>query len=104
MSNWIDVAAEADLFEGACNAVTPENHDIAIFKVDDGVFAMNNECTHGNARLCEGFVEGTFVECPFHQALFDVRDGSVGCGPATEAAKSWPVKIENGRVYLSLDS
>ncbi len=103
MSNWIDVAAEADLFEGAGIAVAPAGQDIALFKLDDGgVYAINNECSHGNAKLCDGFVEGHMVECPFHQALFDVRDGSVGCGPATEPAKSWPVKIEDGRVYLDL--
>lgn len=104
MSNWIDVAAEADLFEGAGVAVTPQGCDIAIFKLDDGVFAIDNMCSHGNARLCDGFVEGHTVECPFHQALFDVRDGSVACGPATEPMKSWPVKIENGRVFLNLSS
>jgi len=102
MSQWIDVAAEADLFEGAGIAVTPQDHDIAIFKVDDGVFAINNVCSHGNAKLCEGFVEGNYVECPFHQALFDVRDGTVGCGPATEPVKAWPVKIESGRVFIDL--
>jgi naphthalene 1,2-dioxygenase system ferredoxin subunit len=104
MTPWTDVAAEADLFEGAGIAVTPEGQDIALFKLDDGsVYAINNLCTHGNAKLCDGFVEGHHVECPFHQALFDVRDGSVGCGPATEPAKSWPVKIEGGRVYLDLN-
>ncbi len=103
MTSWIDVAAEADLFEGAGIAVAPEGQDIALFKLDDGcVYAINNECSHGNAKLCDGFVEGHMVECPFHQALFDVRDGSVGCGPATEPVKSWPVKIEDGRVYLDL--
>ena len=102
MSNWTDVAAEADLFEGAGMAVTLENHDIAIFKLEEGVYAINNDCSHGNAKLCDGFVEGNFVECPFHQAMFDVRNGSVQCGPATEAVKSWPVKIENGRVFLNL--
>jgi naphthalene 1,2-dioxygenase system ferredoxin subunit len=102
MSNWTDVASEADLFEGAGIAVAPLNHDIAIFKIDEGVFAINNECSHGNAKLCEGFVEGHFVECPFHQAQFDLRDGSIACGPATEPAKVWPVIIENGRVFLDL--
>jgi naphthalene 1,2-dioxygenase ferredoxin component len=43
------------------------------------------------------------VECPFHQAMFDVRDGTVTCGPATEPVKSWPVKIENDKVYLDLN-
>jgi naphthalene 1,2-dioxygenase system ferredoxin subunit len=104
MTLWTDVAAEADLFEGAGIAVTPEGQDIALFKLDDGsVYAINNLCSHGNAKLCDGFVEGHHVECPFHQALFDVRDGSVSCGPATEPAKSWPVKIEDGRVYLDLN-
>ncbi len=102
MSNWTDVAAEADLFEGAGMSVTLENHDIAIFKLEEGVYAINNDCSHGNAKLCDGFVEGNFVECPFHQAMFDVRNGSVQFGPATEAVQSWPVKIENGRVFLNL--
>ena len=104
MSNWTDVAAEADLFEGAGIAVTPAGHDIAVFKLDDGVYAIDNLCSHGNAKLCDGFVDGHHVECPFHQALFDVRDGSVGCGPATEPVKSWPVKIEGCRVWLNLSA
>jgi naphthalene 1,2-dioxygenase system ferredoxin subunit len=102
MTNWIDVAAEADLFEGAGIAVTPEGQDIALFSVDGEVFAINNLCTHGNAKLCDGFVEGDHVECPFHQAQFSLRDGSVACGPATEPAKTWPVKVEGGRVFLQL--
>jgi naphthalene 1,2-dioxygenase system ferredoxin subunit len=102
MSNWTDIGAEADLFEGAGIAVTPAGHDIAVFKLDDGVYAIDNQCSHGNAKLCDGFVEGHWVECPFHQAQFDVRDGTVSCGPATEAVKSWPVKIENGRVFVDL--
>ena len=102
MSNWIDVAAEADLFEGVGIAVAPEGQDIALFSVEGEVFAINNLCSHGNAKLCDGFVEGRHVECPFHQAQFSLRDGSVQCGPATEAVKSWPVKIEGGRVLLQL--
>jgi naphthalene 1,2-dioxygenase ferredoxin component len=98
-TEWTAVAAEADLFDGAGIAVTPEDQDIAVFKLEDGgVFAINNLCSHGNAKLCDGFVEGHRVECPFHS----LRDGSVACGPATEPAKTWPVKIEGGRVFLQL--
>jgi naphthalene 1,2-dioxygenase system ferredoxin subunit len=102
MSNWTDVAAQADLFEGAGIAVAAQGLDIALFSVEGEVFAIDNVCSHGNARLCDGFVEGDAVECPFHQAQFNLRDGSVRCGPATEPVKSWPVKIEGGRVFLQL--
>jgi len=104
MNDWTDVAAEADLFEGAGIAVTPYGRDIALFKLEEGVYAVDNLCTHGHAKLCDGFVEGHQVECPFHQALFDLRDGSVACGPATEPVRSWPVKVEGGRVFLKLQS
>jgi naphthalene 1,2-dioxygenase system ferredoxin subunit len=102
MNDWTDVAAEADLFEGAGIAVTPNGHDIALFKLEEGVYAIDNLCTHGHAKLCDGFVDGHQVECPYHQALFDLRDGSVTCGPATEPVRSWPVKVEGGRVLLKL--
>jgi naphthalene 1,2-dioxygenase ferredoxin component len=100
VKNWTDVAAEADLFEGAGIAIAHGDFEIGLFKLEDGVYAIDNVCTHGHAKLCDGFVDGYIVECPFHQALFDVRDGSVTCGPATTPVKSWPLKIENGRVFL----
>jgi naphthalene 1,2-dioxygenase system ferredoxin subunit len=102
MSNWIDVAAQADLFDGVGMGVTPEGRDIALFSVEGEVFAIDNLCSHGDARLCDGFVEDHQVECPYHQAMFNLRDGTVSCGPATEPVKSWPVKIEGGRVLLQL--
>lgn len=102
MSQWIDVAAQADLFEGAGISVVLGEVEIALFKLADKVYAIDNICTHGNARLCEGYVEGHSVECPFHQALFDLRDGSVQCGPATIPVKSWPIRLEGDRVYLNL--
>lgn len=103
-STWTDVAALADLFDGAGIPVTPDGKDIALFSVQGEVFAIDNLCSHGMAKLCEGFVDGDHVECPFHQALFSLRDGSVSCGPATEPVKSWPVKVEQGRVLLQLDA
>jgi len=102
-NDWTDVAAEADLFEGAGIAVDVAGHEIALFKLEDAVFALDNQCTHGAAKLCDGFVEGHQIECPFHQALFDLRDGTVICGPATDPVRAWPVRVEGGRVLLGMD-
>lgn len=99
---WIDALALQDLLSDDVTAIALAGLDIAIYTVGDAVYATDNLCTHGNARLCDGFLEGHEIECPLHQGKFDVRDGKPLCEPATEALRSYPIKIEGGRVYIEL--
>lgn len=103
MSNWIDAMAAEDLPTDDVIGVAADGRDLALYTVGDEVFATDNLCTHGHARLCDGFLEGHEIECPLHQGKFDVRTGVPTCAPATEAIRSYPVKIEGGRVWLALD-
>lgn len=100
---WIDAAAESELWEGAGTSVLVRGRDIAVFRIGDAAYATDNLCTHGHARLCDGFVEGHEIECPLHQGRFDLRTGQPTCAPATVALKTYPVRIDSGRVFLSLD-
>ncbi len=100
--NWKDLMAQDDVFPNEVIGVQFEGHDLAIYDVEGEVFATNNICNHGNARLCEGFLEGYEIECPHHQGRFDVRDGKALCAPLTENQATYPVKIENGRVFIDL--
>ncbi|WP_028601688.1 non-heme iron oxygenase ferredoxin subunit [Ottowia thiooxydans] len=103
MSQWIDVAAEDEIFEGSAIAVTPQGRDIAVYKTESGeVFATNNICSHGNARLCDGYLEGHEVECPHHQGRFDIRSGQPTEPPCIAPIKTYPVKINGGRVFLEI--
>ena len=61
-----------------------------IYTVGDAVYATDNICTHGQARLCDGFLDGHEIECPLHQGKFDVRDGRPTCEPVDEAAAQLP--------------
>ncbi|HET9976495.1 MAG TPA: non-heme iron oxygenase ferredoxin subunit [Burkholderiaceae bacterium] len=99
---WTDVAAVDDLFDGASIAVVAAGREIALHSVDGVPFATDNLCTHGAGRLCDGFLEGHEIECPLHQGRFDVRSGAATCPPATEAIRSYPVRIEAGRVFVAL--
>jgi nitrite reductase/ring-hydroxylating ferredoxin subunit len=40
------------------------------------------------------------VECPLHQGLFDIRDGSPQGPPVTEAVPSYETKVEGGAVFV----
>ncbi len=100
---WIDAAAESDLWDDAGVSVVAQGRDIALFRTGGVVYALDNLCTHGQARLCDGFVEGFEIECPLHQGRFDLRGGAPTCAPVTEGVNTYPVRIEGGRVFLSLD-
>ena len=100
---WNDVAAADDLWDGAGLAVQADGRELAVFRVGDEVYATEALCTHGNARLCDGFVEGHEVECPLHQARFDLRSGVPSCGPATVPVQVFRARIEGDRVQVALD-
>jgi len=102
-TGWIDALAAEDLPENDVLGVDVAGRDIALHVVGDAVYATDNLCSHGNARLCVGFLDGYEIECPLHQGKFDVRDGKPTCDPVTEALRSYPVKVEGGRVFLQLD-
>jgi naphthalene 1,2-dioxygenase ferredoxin component len=72
----------------------------AVFQVDGTIYVTDNLCTHGNARLCDGFLEGFEIECPMHQGRFDIRTGTPLCAPLVQPLACYPVKIENGFVCI----
>lgn len=100
--NWIDVAARDDIPEDDVTAAMAGSVELALYGVNGSVFATDNICTHGHARLCDGFLDGHEIECPLHQGKFDIRDGRPTCEPVTEALRSYSVKIEGNRVYVDL--
>lgn len=102
--NWIDAAAADAVPEEDVIAVAIAGKEVALYGVDGEVYATDNICTHGHARLCDGFLEGTEIECPLHQGKFDVRTGKAMCAPLTEDIRTYPVKIENGRVYVDMSA
>ena len=100
---WIDATAVDDVPEDDVIGVLVGDRDIALYNAGGEIFATDNICTHGHARLCDGFLDGHDIECPLHQGKFDVRNGKATCEPATEALRTYPVRIEGQRVFLQID-
>ncbi len=101
--NWIDAVAMSDIPEGDVIGVKVGGKDIALYEVEGEVFATDNICTHGHARMSDGFLEGREIECPLHQGKFDVCTGKALCAPLTENIRTYAVKIQDLRVMLHLD-
>lgn len=101
-TRWIDAVDEAHIPEDDVVGLQVLGKDIAFYKVGGSVYATDNICTHGHARLCDGFLDGFAIECPLHQGRFDIRDGHGLCEPIQSDIRSYPVRIEAGRVFLQL--
>jgi naphthalene 1,2-dioxygenase system ferredoxin subunit len=101
---WVDAAAVDDVPADDVVGIDVQGRDIALYGTEDGIHATDNICTHGHARLCDGFLEGHEIECPLHQGRFDVRTGKAMCAPLTEDLRSYPVKIEGGRIFLAFEA
>jgi naphthalene 1,2-dioxygenase ferredoxin component len=102
-AHWIDALAVDELPADGLAGISVAGRDIALYVVDDRVYATDNLCTHGHARLCDGFLIGEEIECPLHQGRFDVRNGTPTCEPAVEALRCYPVKVVGQRVWLQID-
>lgn len=104
MSNWIEVVALNDVPKLGARVVDANEMQIAVFRTsDDQVFAIRNACPHKGGPLSEGIVHGTTVTCPLHNWKINLESGEA-LAPDVGCTNRFPAKVEDGKVYLSLDS
>lgn len=79
------------------------DREIVICHTREGIFALDNICSHAHARMNEGRLKGCKLICPLHGASFDVRDGRVLGGPATQALPHYAVRVVEGVIEVAVD-
>jgi 3-phenylpropionate/trans-cinnamate dioxygenase ferredoxin subunit len=103
VSNWIK----------ACNANDVEKEDVIPVELDgdqyaiyrssgDEYYATDGLCTHESTLLADGLVMGYVIECPKHNGRFDYRTGEGKGAPICVNLTTYPVKVEDGIVYVDL--
>ncbi|QSB02789.1 non-heme iron oxygenase ferredoxin subunit [Methylomonas sp. EFPC1] len=100
MSDWIDVVAESALANGEHVLVDVDGTDVAIFKIDNQCYAIEDVCTHDGAEIASGELDGDEIVCPRHGARFCVKTGAVKCAPAYEDVATFAVRIVDGRIQV----
>lgn len=101
---WTDVGSEETLFEdGDCRGVVVDGVKVALFRVEGQVYALDDICTHGNACLSEGDMDGFEIECPLHAGAFDVRNGKALCAPLTRDTRSHSVWKHDDRILIKVE-
>lgn len=101
MTEWIDVTTEAALANGEHVVVDVDGVDVAVFKLDGQLYAIEDVCTHDGAEIASGELDGDEIVCPRHGARFCIKTGEVKCAPAYENLATFPVRVVDGRIQVS---
>src|SRR5882757_4169122 len=99
---WTRVASRSEVEEKKIADCAVGGNEIALYWVDGEIYATDNICTHAFARLSEGFLDGDCIECPVHQALFNVKTGAAVSPPAYQAVKTYPCRVEGENIMIEV--
>ncbi len=101
---WIYVCGVPDIDVSDALSFVHNGDTYAVFNLGErGFFATEGLCTHEQAPLAEGCVEdGCRIACPKHNARFDILSGKALTRPAQKDLKTFPVKVEEGIIYLKI--
>ena len=100
---WIEVGRVDDIPLLGSRVVRTELGDIAVFRSgENSIFALADRCPHKGGPLSQGIVYGHTVACPLHNWCIELASGCA-VAPDEGSTQSYPVKVEEGVVYLNLN-
>ena len=73
---------------------------LAVFNLDGEYFVCDDTCSHGQASLSEGSIEGDRIECPWHNGQFCIRTGAALTAPAVAPVAVYPVTLKDGMIFI----
>lgn len=100
----VKVAGLSELKKRRAMRVEVNNQPIALFIVDNEIFAIDDTCSHEETSLAGGYVdeESKTIECPLHGSKFSLPDGRVLSLPAVAPVKTYPVTINSNAIYIDI--
>jgi 3-phenylpropionate/trans-cinnamate dioxygenase ferredoxin component len=103
MTTWVDACATDDVDEEDVIRFDHDGRTFAIYRSpDDRYFATDGLCTHERVHLADGLVMDDVIECPKHNGRFNYKTGQGRGAPICVDLRTYPVRVESGRVLIDL--
>jgi 3-phenylpropionate/trans-cinnamate dioxygenase ferredoxin subunit len=102
-SNRYKVGVVSDFPANQAVAVEVDGFPVVVCNYEGKLYALENRCSHDDAELGSGELDGCQVVCPRHGAKFDVRDGTVTEPPAIYPIDYYDVTVRGKTVYVEFD-
>jgi 3-phenylpropionate/trans-cinnamate dioxygenase ferredoxin subunit len=102
MESWITVGTRDEVEPDQPLAASVGDAKIGVYEVDGRLHAIADVCPHAQAMLTQGFTDGCEVECPLHNAVFDVTTGKHLRGEPCDDVKTYPVRLAGQDIQVSV--
>ncbi len=102
MAELLETIALDRLPAGKAQVVRIAGKEVALFNVDGAVYAIDDACPHAGVSLGSSKLRGQIVTCRGHRFGYDVTTGQCVSIAGLRAA-SYPVKIVDGKIMVSID-
>ena len=99
---FVTVAHVADLNPGEMMYVEVGDEPVCLINLDGEYHALNDVCTHQDASLSDGTIDGDEIECPLHGGAFNIRTGEPTSFPVVVPIETYRVRIVGDEVQVSL--
>ena len=100
--HFVTVAKAGFLEPGELMYVEVEDEPVCLINLDGELFALNDICTHEEASLSDGTIDGDMIECPLHGGAFDIRTGAAAAMPVVVAVEKYEVRIVGDEVQVAV--
>ncbi len=98
----IRVADAADLAAGTMLLVPIEGEPVLLVNLAGTIHAMQGVCSHEEYDLDQGFLYGDSLTCTLHGSRFSLVTGEALDPPAEQSLVRYPVRIEDGAIWIEL--
>lgn len=100
----VRVASVSEFGARDARRVDADGHRVAVVRIDDTWYAIGDRCSHAEASLAEGGIDGGAgtIECPKHGATFDLATGEPRTLPATRPVPVYGVRIVGDDVIVEV--
>ncbi|GIW14124.1 MAG: benzene 1,2-dioxygenase [Tepidiforma sp.] len=99
---WVPTFPADEVEAGAARVAEAGGRRIAVCNTGDGLYAIDDLCTHDGGPLDQGRLNGKEIECPRHGARFDVTTGRALCLPAVRPVKTYPTRVVDGVIEVDV--
>ena len=102
--SFLKIARVHEIEENQNMAFEVNGTSVLVCNTKDGIFAVENQCSHQMQPLEGGRIRSCFIFCPLHGQRFNLKDGSPIGQLTDKPIKTFSVKVEDDDIYVSLET